>query len=96
VFVGCRGYQRRSRLGVGRLVGLVEGSYHGTRFVGGFCHEEHRRRHYRPMAGLAGYYGEEERLLELGGVDLRVRPVLEERIEIVVVKLHERILKTSL
>ena len=48
------------------------------------------------MAELAGYYGEEERLLELGGVDLRVRPVLEERTEIVVVKLHERILKTSL
>ena len=64
--------------------------------MGGFCHEEHRRRHYRPMAELAGYYGEEERLLELGGVDLRVRPVLKERTEIVVVKLHERILKTSL
>ena len=47
------------------------------------------------MAEPAGYYDEEERLLELGGVDLGVRPVLEERIEFAVVRLHEQILKTS-
>ena len=51
--------------------------------------------HYGPMVGPVGCCDEEEMLLELGGVGLGVRPVLEERIEFAAVKLHEQILKTS-
>ena len=95
MFVDCRRCHRSGRLDGGRLVGLAEGSYHETQFVGDFCQEGFRRMHYRPMVEPVGCCDEEERLLELGGVDQGVRPVLEERIEFAIVRLHEQILKTS-